>query len=60
MLPNDNGDDDNDNDSVFKIVRGLDVHTTDLQTEPVQIGSEEMMMMKIRSLQKRPSCPQIL
>lgn len=59
MLANDN-DDDNDNDSDFKIVRGLDAHATDVQTEPVQIWSEEMMMMKIRSLQKRPSCPQML
>ena len=39
MLANDNddndNDNDNDNDSDVRIVRGLDMHATDVQTEPV-------------------------
>ena len=35
MLANDNDDNDNDNDSDVRIVRGLDMHATDVQTEPV-------------------------
>lgn len=37
MFANDNTDDDNGNHSDFRIVRGLDVHATDVQTEPVQL-----------------------
>lgn len=36
MLGN-NDDDDDDDDNDYRIVRGLDVHATDVQTEPVQI-----------------------